>query len=460
MNEVVYKELNRAFELHKEGKLREAEHIYNSILNVEMENPQVLYLLGNVYSQLGYNGLAVNLFTNCLTAKPDFHEAWIDMGVALRKENQDGMALAAWDRAEALCEHHEIHVNKATLYADSGEPEKALELCNKAIEMLGNGTEKTADALASAHWNKALALLSLQRWEEGWKEHNWRRKLKDVWNDRGKIEAPLWDGKPVGRLYLHGEQGKGDEIMFLSILKDVLPLAKEIVVEVNGSVKPLVDQMGYQTVTVVPGQDEATGKFDAKCALADLGQFFRNRPEDFPGTHYLKADPERVEHYRNELNKLGPGPYVGVSWFGGTKATRVHVRTVSIGRWKNLLEDVTAVSLQWGEFGSPDAIKHDVAVIEGASDGKNLAEQAALIEALDYVITVQGTAVHLSGALGKKTYVLTSNSPSWRYGAESCGNKMSWYGSVELIRQGKEEKWDSVLERVNAIIRPEKRQAA
>lgn len=460
MNEVIQEQLKKAFELHKAGRLREAEPLYNSILNIDMENAQVLYLLGNLYSQSGYNGLAVNLLVNCLNARPDFQEAWIDMGVALRKENQDLMALQAWERAESLGAHHEIYVNKATLYADSGEPEKALELCDKSILMIDPNNEQMADAYASAHWNKALALLSLQRWKEGWKEHNWRRKLKDIWHERSKIEAPMWDGKPTGRLYLHGEQGKGDEVMFLSMLQDCLPLAKEIVVEVNESVKPLVEQMGYPTVTVVSEQEEATGKFDAKCALADLGQFFRNSPDDFPGTPYLKPDPERVDFYRNEMNKLGPGPYVGVAWFGGSKQTRVHKRSISIGRWKNLLEGVTAVSLQWGEFGDPDADKHGLARFGEASNGKNLAEQAALIAAMDFVISVQGTTVHLSGAVGKKCYVLTSEAPSWRYGAESCGNTMPWYKSVELVRQHKGEDWLSVMERLEKLIQPEKRIAA
>lgn len=461
--EVIQSQLKKGYEFHLAGKLNEAELIYNSVLNLDMENPQVLYLLGNVYSQKGFNGVAVNLFVNCLQVKPDFQEVWIDMGVALKKENRDELALEAWERAASLGEHHEVYTNKATLYADSGEPEKALELCNKAIEMMEGKEGKQYDhALPSAHWNKALALLSLQQWEEAWKEHHYRKQLKEVWHDRTEIDATQWDGKPVENLYLHGEQGKGDEIMYLSMLKDCLPLAKNIVVEVNDSVAPLVRMLELPTVSVVTAQDEAKElgiKFDAKYALGDLGSLFRNKAEDFDGKAYLKADPERVEYYRQELNKLGPGPYVGIAWLGGTKTTRIHKRTVGLERWNNLLKGITAVSLQYGDFGAPEAAKYGIPSFGEASNGKDFAEQAALIEALDYVITVAQTVVHLAGALGKKTYVMVCSAPSWRYGAESVGNKMPWYESVELVRQGKDEEWDKVLERLSDLLEKQKEAA-
>jgi tetratricopeptide (TPR) repeat protein len=447
MNPIIKEQLKKAHSLHMAGKLGEAEMLYNSVLNLDMQNSRIMYLLANLYAVKGFHGLAVNLLTNALDIEPDFQPAWIDLGVSLRKENKDELAKVAWERAEGLGENPEIDSNMATLYADCGEPEKALERCEKAIRLLEKA-DKTiyGEVEAGSHWNRALALLSLARWKEGWEEHHWRRKLPGVWNDRTKIDVPQWDGAPIENLYLHGEQGKGDEIMYLSMLKDVLPLAKNIVLEVNESVGKLVDLLNYPTVTVVNTQDEAVGmKFDAKISLSDLGHLFRNKAEDFPGTPYLKADPERVEHYRNELNKLGPGPYVGIAWMGGTKSTRVHKRTVGLGKWNKLLEGVTAVSLQYGEFNEPEATKFGIPVFGDASRGLDLAEQAALIEACDYVITVQQTAVHLAGALGKKTYVLVSEAPSWRYGVRT--DRMPWYNSVNLIRQEKNEPWENVIDR-------------
>lgn len=454
MNPMITEQLKKAHAYHMAGKLAEAEMLYNSILNLDMQNGRILYLLANIYSQRGYNGLAVNLLTNSLDVEPEFQAAWIDLGVSLRKENQDDLARVAWERAQALGDNPEIDSNMATLYADSGEPEKALEYCNKAIrQMESMSSPDYSNVMASARWNKALAMLSLGKWKNGWKEHNQRRNL-DTWNDRDKIHAPLWDGKPVNRLYLHGEQGKGDEIMYLSMLKDVLPLAKHIVIEANESVSELINLLNLPTVTTVNGQDEAAHMvFDAKIAMGDLGQHFRRDPKDFPGTPYLKADPERVEHYRNKLQELGPGPYVGIAWLGGTKSTRIHKRSVGLGKWGKLLDGITAVSLQYGEFNEAEATKHNIPILGDASTGKNLAEQAALIEACDYVVTVAQTVVHLAGALGKKCYVMVCDAPSWRYGVKT--DKMPWYSSVKLIRQKQGESWDNVIERTAHIVHEE-----
>ncbi len=455
MNPVIKQQLEKAHSLHMQGKLAEAEMLYNSVLNLEMQNSRVLYMLANVYALKGFNGLAVNLLTNALEVEKDFQPAWIDLGAALRKENYDTLAKVAWEKAEELGENPEIDNNMATLYADSGQPDKALQRCNHAIRLLEKADKKIYEHVeASVHWNKSLALLALGKWKNGWKEHSWRRSLPETWNERDKIVAPQWNGKPINSLYLHGEQGKGDEIMYLSMLKDILPLAKNIVIEANAAVAELIELLRLPTVSTVTCQDEASHiKFDAKIAMGDLGNLFRRNAEDFPGTPYLRADPERVDYYRHELEKLGPGPYVGIAWMGGTKSTRVHKRTVGLGKWDKLLDGITAVSLQYGEFNEPEATKYGIPVFGEASRGTNLAEQAALIEACDYVITVQQTAVHLAGALGKKAYVLVCDTPSWRYGV--TGDKMPWYNSVKLIRQKEGENWDNVIARASHIIKEE-----
>jgi predicted nicotinamide N-methyase len=68
---------------------------------------------------------------------------------------------------------------------------------------------------------------------------------------------------------------------------------------------------------------ETPGQYDAKIPIGSLMVMFgMNR------TPYLKPDEELVESYRKELKKLGPGPYIAVTWHGGSKQTRVVDRTM------------------------------------------------------------------------------------------------------------------------------------
>jgi hypothetical protein len=69
-------------------------------------------------------------------------------------------------------------------------------------------------------------------------------------------------------------------------------------------------------------------------------------------------------------------------------------------------------------------------------------ETAALVTAIDLVITVQTALVHLAGALGKPAWVMLQAACEWRYG--DYGESMPWYPSIRLFRQSRAADWQSV----------------
>jgi ADP-heptose:LPS heptosyltransferase len=70
-------------------------------------------------------------------------------------------------------------------------------------------------------------------------------------------------------------------------------------------------------------------------------------------------------------------------------------------------------------------------------------ETAALVAALDLVVSVCTTVIHLAGALGKPVWVMTPFSPEWRYGYR--GESMPWYPSARLFRQPAYGQWQPVI---------------
>ena len=80
-------------------------------------------------------------------------------------------------------------------------------------------------------------------------------------------------------------------------------------------------------------------------------------------------------------------------------------------------------------------------------------ETAALVCALDLVVSVCTSVVHLSGALGRPVWVLTPAVPEWRY--QRHGAAMPWYPSARLFRQAAFGEWSLPLERVVAGLRVE-----
>src|SRR4029079_18708855 len=131
-----------------------------------------------------------------------------------------------------------------------------------------------------------------------------------------------------GTLCLTGEQGLGDEIMFASCVPDVLGKASRVVMECNPRLMPLFERSFG--VKCYPDEGSVDEPVAAQFAIGSLPMLYRTRSEAFPGKPYLRADPERVEHYRRRLAVLGPRPWVGLSWMGGSKATRTHERSVPL----------------------------------------------------------------------------------------------------------------------------------
>ena len=425
----MYNELiDKALALHKDSKFDEAEKIYQRLLNRSSFNEDLLFLLSDLYMRREWNGLAVNLLSNLLQNNPKNANAWCNLGTAFRKENNYDLAKSAWQKAiETGGETVEVCSNFAGLYADRSMPQQAIEWCDKALKLDGNSVH--------AKWQKSLALLSLKQWAEGWKLYSHRQQL-DGWDSRKSIDVPLWDGKPVRHLYIHGEQGVGDEIMFAAYLNRVK--AEKVTIEVHEKVAPII-RLTWPHFNVVT--EETPGDYDAKVPMGSLAAMF-----SCDGNAYLKPDPARVAYYRRKLAGVGPGPHIAIAWVGGTKVTRIEDRSICLSQLKPILAKYTCVSAQYSDT-NPVVEQERLAVglhkINDECTGLDLAEQAALFAACDAVVTVQQTAVHVAGAVGAKCLVMLSSNPHWRYGVE--GDALPWYDSVKLIRN--KTGWDDVLAR-------------
>ena len=192
----------------------------------------------------------------------------------------------------------------------------------------------------------------------------------------------------------------------------------------------------------------ALGPVDYFVPIGDLPQQFRRHRSNFPDHHgYLVADQNRVDHWRSLLAQRGGKPKIGVSWRGGTEHTRTAVRTMQVTALSQLTQACNAdwVCLQYGDV-TDDMAKARQAGVDLAywpESIKDLDEFAALITALDLVVTVCNTTVHYAGALGKPVWVMAPRIPEWRYGLHST--VMPWYPSSTLFRQAVDGDWSGPL---------------
>lgn len=305
---------------------------------------------------------------------------------------------------------------------------------------------------------RATIHLLNERYAEGWDDYAFRT-LSSSKHHR-MLPFPLWEGEPLDgkTILLLAEQGLGDQVMFASCLPDLLRLKPgRVVVEVIDRVAPTIARSFPQCEIVATRQDAGfdwvtgLGAVDCFLPMGDLPRRFRRSHADFPRHHgYLQADPERVRFWRERLASLGPGPCIGVSWRGGSEATRRLARTIDVTQLGSLMEARAAqwVCLQYGDVGEDleKARAAGMTVHYWPESIKVLDEFAALITALDLVVTVCNTTVHYAGALARPVWVLAPKIPEWRYGLHSTA--MPWYPSARIYRQPTAEDWQGVLDTV------------
>ena len=418
----------------------------------DVESPLRNLLLTLIDS--GRAGEAVAVAEGALAGNPDRYEARLFLGIARSRLNDPARALAQYDSAIRLRpDAAEAHRNRGRALQDLGRVEEAIAAYARALELQSE--------YPIARLDLALARLLAGDYARGWEDYEARRASEDFPVRSGVF--PEWDGSPLAghRVLVYSEQGIGDEIMFASCLPALIAEACECVIECEPRLAGLF-QRSFPGATVYPAaRDRAmpdaivARDLDFELPSGSLPRVYRRTRNDFPRhTGYLRPDAERVARWRKRLADSGGGLNVGISWIGGVEKTRRPVRSIALDRWLPILQvpGVSFVSLQY----TPDAgsevtamrSMHGVRIEHWQDAIDDYEETAALTGALDLVISVCTALVHLGGAIGQRVWVVTPQSPEWRYGMG--GNAMPWYPSVRLIRQDERGEWASVIAAVAA----------
>lgn len=426
--------LKEANDLTIAGKYDEALRGYETALRIKPSYWYSSYMFGTLLAQMGQDGAAMVMLQQSLQMNPENPEGLYNLGNCLRRQAHRKSAAIIYGEALKLDEKNAlIHAGLSGCYVNDGNPQEALKWAEKGLEFDPKNP--------SCQHHRAIALLEMGRLEEGFKAYEARKSIPE-WSSRC-YTAPHWDGEKVGTLLIHGEQGIGDEILYMAWLPKIAGKYERLVIECTPRiVKTFERSFG---VKCYPTDKDAAAKesFDAILAMGSLPHFAGGLP---PKGAYLKPDPQRVALYRQRLHALGPGPYIGLSWHGGVVKTHAHYRATQAKSWERFKDYGTPISIQYGAYGS--AAK-DLGLPHWQEAIDDLDELVALIAALDLVVTVNNTNVHMCGAMDVPCWTLTPSKPAWRY--QLTGPEMPWYRSVRQFRQQGDE-WSSVFAEVETAL--------
>ena len=430
----------QACALHLEHRFDEAEALYVQLLEQNHNNSGLMATLGSLYIQTGKIGLAIHFLEAAIKGGMKQTDVFTNIGLAYKKAGQMKKAREYFDESIKEEPSPEALTNYSGLLIESGQDARCIEFCERAL--------KEKPELPLAHWNLALSLLSEGMWERGWKEHEWGLQTHGIRETRIVLNVPVWDGTSPGTVLIYGEQGMGDEIMFASMLPDLLK-TNDVVFECYHRLDTLF-KLAFPGVPIYGTREDREvawaydHKIDYRIPIGSLGQFYRRSREAFPGTPYLKAD----------ALPTGKKFRVGISWVGGgAKLGRVQKRSVPLSWWKPILDtpDVEFVSLQYTNSNEDidlvNALGYDIKNMDEYVKARDYYETARLVASCDLVISVCTSVIHLAGALGVPCWVMTPKFPAWRY--QNTGG-MPWYRSVRLYRSPDvaQEAWHAVIGRM------------
>jgi len=392
------------------------------------ESGEMHFLRGTAFNALSRPLDACEALTASITIDPNFAPAWLNLGNARMDLDQVTEAETHCRRALTIDpDLIEAKVSLGFVLTAQGRLAEGIQVLEAAIQ--------TNPGHVQAHWNLAAATLLAGDLPRGCAEYEWRKRHDLFRRDFINLPGPIWNGDdPAGRTILvHAEQGLGDTIQFARYLPLIARRGGTPILACEPSLIRLLSTI--ENVQVV-SKFEALPRYDAWIDQMSLPHVFGTTLNTIPSpAGYLPA-----AHRDN----LSPTRRIGLVWAGNPLHRNDRRRTPPEHAFGPLLDlhDCHFVSLTPGRTlpGTRDPVRN-------LSD---YADTAALIAALDLVITVDTSVAHVAGALGRPAWVLLPYAPDWRWLLNR--NDSPWYNSLRLFRQPSPGDWGSVIANVIAAL--------
>ena len=438
--------------LQDAGRHSDALLCYEQALRLAPGSAPVHGNAANAHTELGRFGDAVSHYLAALEADPYHCETHVNLARALCRQGLTADAVGCYKEALRLNPAYQpardgyadVLGQLATELCDAGKYEGAITCAREALGW--------APSRPDLHLCLGRCLLTLGDLAAGWPEMEWR------WRRKGAppiaFKKPLWDGKALdGRtILIWAEQGAGDTIQYLRYAELLRQVAgARVVLECQPWVAALARSNKF--IDQVAPYGETLPDFDVHAPLQSLPWILNTTLDTLPANvPYVAADPDAVERWAQRLNELLAGhtgePRVGLVWAGSPMNPYDARRSMPFAALEPFaaVENVAWVSLQKGapafEIYSPSKLQ----VADLSGELGDFADMAAVVANLDLVITVDTSAAHLAGALGRPVWTMLPYVADcrWMTGRDDS----PWYPTMRLFRQTSAGDWGSVVAQI------------
>ncbi len=295
------------------------------------------------------------------------------------------------------------------------------------------------------------AMERFECFEEGARLHRaWRETL-------GHLVTNQWCGEELsGKTLLidfteRHERGLGLGLQGANLAAKAAARARRVIVVVEPRLVPLY-RRSFPALEIRETAEPRDGdEIDFTATIGDLiGGFVPSKGVVDLDFHPLIADPAKVAELRAKYQNGEKIPLIGLFWFSSHHGKDLP----DLNNWRNFIAKTGArfVCLQYGDVGGDIRTLGSGRVINDSTIDQmvDMDGFAAQVAALDAVVAISGTPVHLAGALGVPTVVLRDD---WfrRQWPVMC-DRVPWYPSLRVV--GKDGRpWDTVLDDASGRVR-------
>lgn len=390
---------------------------------------------------------AEECFIAVVKADPQHAFGWGNLGLTWQQAGLLPEALQCYRRSMELIPDNPSNLtNLGYLYDMMGHLDHAIRLYERALEIHAV-TPGPEPSIARTKGNLGAALLRRFDFGRGWPLLEARFHTVPRASLPREYPFPRWDGKPVRRLAVWQEQGVGDQILYATLLPDLIGRGQDFVCELDARLIPAF-QRSFPSSNFVPkGYNEhGFDDCDAHVPQLTLGEFLRPSIESFAGQpkRLLRADATTsTTMQRDIIERLWqPKKLVAISWCS--------TRHPPINRSKQMQksaelkdfallgarDDVRLVNVQYGDTITERmawAADHEPIYMPPIDLLEDIDGVLAVIENCDVVVTTSNVTAHFAGALGKPTYLIYRGGVSPFHYWEPHNGRSLWYPSVQIV---------------------------
>lgn len=499
--------LQQALQQHQSGHLADAERLYQEILQQHPQNPQVLYLLGVLAHQQNQLERATTYYQQAVQHQPHLVDAQVNLGLVLQQQGNHPAAIPHYQKALALQPGNPgVQVNLGIAFYQQGKPELALARYRKALQLnpdfvdahrnLAHALREQGDLkTAIAHYQTVVQLqpqnpeaylelgdglqddrqfeAAIAVYDRGLHQMPDHLRLQgsrirarlmagdllggfaeyDDWrlyraaSQPRQFSQPGWDGSELAGqpilLYSEPGAGFGDTLQFIRYAPLVAQRGGRVIVECQAPLVRLLE--GMEGITTVVAAGNPLPPFECQAALLSLPRLFGSTLGTLPAqVPYLTVPNSALRLPADDRRK------VGLVWGGDPHHLHNQERSCPLAGFQAFLglEGIAYYSLQKGPQVSELAAFPEI--VDLSPQLQDFGDTAAAIAQLDLVMTVDTAVAHLSGALGRPTWVLMSFRSDWRWLADR--EDSPWYPTVRLFRQQRPGDWRGVGDRLRQAL--------